>query len=200
MSRLKEAGSPYHHGQLREALLDAAFELLGTQNVNQISLREIARQAGVSHAAPYHYFPDRAQLLGALAEKCNALFYTAQEKAVQAQSSPTERLMALGQAYVHFATAHPNAFSLIFDPEICPPNGSDTSAATSVQANHELLGRVIHDCQAAGYFPGHDSAVVGAALWATVHGLAHLILLGHLPEGVVPDALRTLTATLGEQP
>ena len=81
--QVPERERPYHHGQLREALLSAAFELLADHPARQISLREIARHAGVSHAAPYHYFSDRQQLLGALAERCMDAFYEAQLRAAQ---------------------------------------------------------------------------------------------------------------------
>lgn len=199
MSRSAEAGRPYHHGQLREALLDAAFELLQRQTASQISLREIARQAGVSHAAPYHYFPDRTQLLSALAEKCNTLFYAAQAHAARTQTDPTERLIALGEAYVQFAAQHPNAFTLIFDPEFCPP-GEGSATAKIIKANHALLTQTIQDARAIGSLQPRDAAHLSAALWGTVHGLAHLVLLGHLPAEVVPHALRAMLSEKARQP
>lgn len=193
---------PYHHGHLRGALLDAAFQLLDTHSAGQISLREIARQAGVSHAAPYHYFPDRTQLMAALAEKCNEQFYQAQLKAVQRVQAPdgqAERLLALGEAYVQFAVQHPNAFSLIYDPEFCPVGKHQGATSDIIQANHDLLTQTIQNTQDAGHLTGQDPVILSAALWGTVHGLAHLVLLGHLSADIVPTTLRVLIPSLEQR-
>ncbi len=194
MSRSAPTDRPYHHGQLREALLDAAVELLVTHKASQISLRAVARQAGVSHAAPYHYFADRNRLLSALAERCFQMFYAAQQEATTTQTDPTEQLIALGEAYVQFALQHPNAYSLIFDPEYCGPQNSSTALHSLIQANQELLTQTIKAVQATGHLPNHNqnSDLLAPALWGTVHGLAQLILLGHLPPEITAATLRAL--------
>ena len=194
MSRSSAPDRPYHHGQLRDALLTAAFEQLQEISAHQISLRGVARHAGVSHAAPYHYFPDRAQLLAALAVTCNEQFLDVQRRAVEAQTQPVARLLAMGEAYIQFATQHPNAFALIFDPATCPPDHSNPDTAPFIRANHELLDDLIRAAQDAGQLPKDDPQIRAAALWGTVHGLAQLVQLGHLPAEVVPAALRTLIA------
>ena len=97
----------YHHGKLREALLAAGWELLGERGADALSLREVARRAGVSHAAPYRHFEDRAALLRALAEHGFSLF----ERRLGACASPA----ALARAYVSFAREQPARFRLMFD-------------------------------------------------------------------------------------
>lgn len=187
--QVPERERPYHHGQLREALLSAAFELLAQHPARQISLREIARHAGVSHAAPYHYFSDRQQLLGALAERCMDAFYEAQLRAAQqAGAHPGAQLLAIGQAYIDFATQQTHAFALIYDPEVCRP-GQESAAH---RANHDLLLGTAQRCVTRGLLPDSPPEVLAAGLWSTVHGLANLILLGHLPLMVAQPALRAL--------
>lgn len=189
MSRLVAAGRHYHHGQLREALLDAAAQLLEQQGT-QFSLREVARQAGVSHAAPYHHFEDKHQLLEALAERCMKDFSQAQTAAAQA-STPRARLIGLGTAYIEYAAAHPNAFQLIFNPELCRP-GQTSVLTPYIQADHALLAEVLDQAIQAGDLPGHAPEALGTALWGTVHGLAHLVLLGQLNLRDVPAVLDSL--------
>src|SRR6476660_2646285 len=109
----------YHHGNLQAALEDAALELLETTSAPKISLREVARRAGVSHNAPYHHFGDRAALRHARGVRGMAALLAAQEEAVAAADGPVERVRALGLAYVRYAAAHPQTFALVFDPDYC---------------------------------------------------------------------------------
>src|SRR5689334_17929899 len=109
----------YHHGNLRTALEDAALDLLETTSAPNISLREVARRAGVSHNAPYHHFGDRAALLGALGVRGMADLLKAQEEAVATADGIVAQVRALGIAYVQYAAAHPQGFALVFDPDYC---------------------------------------------------------------------------------
>lgn len=180
---------PYHHGQLREALLSTAFDLLQEQQAGLISLRQVAKHAGVSHAAPYHYFPDRQQLLLALAERCMEAFYQKQIDAYEeAGPDPVHQLIAIGEAYIQFALQHTNAFHLIFDPNLCTPD----QPSPVHQANMELLRSTVERCMAQGSVPPQNPDVVAAGMWGTVHGLAQLILLGHLPAAAARPALQAL--------
>jgi len=183
---------PYHHGNLRQALLDGAFELLASRPAAQLSLREVARAAGVSHAAPYHYFTDRDSLLKAVGTECMRRFLAAQQVAVARRRAPLERLVALGLAYVRFAHAQPNAFALVFDAQLCPPGHPNAESAPLIAANEALLRDCVAAMQQADGRPDVDGAALGAALWGTVHGLAQLVMGGHLPMAAVEPALRAL--------
>lgn len=189
MSSSVSAARAYHHGDLRAALLAAARDLLRTQPARSLSLREVARRAGVSHAAPAHHFGDRQGLLVALALDCMTEFVTAQEQA--AQPDPLGRLLGVGAAYVAYAAQHPQAFTLIFDPEICPPD-RPSPLAPLIERNHALLDGLIREALHAGQLRSDQPQALAAALWGTVHGLAQLVLLGHLPPGAVPAALHAL--------
>ena len=106
---MSRSASGYHHGNLQAALEDAALDLLETTSAAKISLREVARRAGVSHNAPYHHFGDRAALLSALGVRGMAALLAAQEEAVAAADGTVEKVRALGLAYVSYAAAHPQA-------------------------------------------------------------------------------------------
>ena len=99
----------YHHGDLRAAVLQAAGEILETEGLSGLSLREAARRAGVSHNAPYRHFADRESLLAALAAEGFGLLAAAQREAAAKIG-----LRGMGEAYVRFALAHPERFQLMF--------------------------------------------------------------------------------------
>lgn len=188
----------YHHGQLREALLDAAYALLSQRPYHEISLRQVARQAGVSHAAPYNHFPDRPHLLVALAGRCMRQFYVFQFEATERERDPGAKLLALGEAYVGYAVEHPNEFQLIFDPQISPPGDSPPELAPWIDLHRELLLSCVTGVQRAGLMAPGDPVALASALWSTVHGLAHLILLGHIPRAAAKDILGSLLAPTGD--
>jgi AcrR family transcriptional regulator len=113
----KPAGR-YHHGDLRRALLDAALQLVEEQGVAALSLRELARRLGVSHAAPGHHFPDRLALLVAMAADGFERLAAAMEAAVAELPPGPARLAAAGEAYLRFALDHPSHLQVMFGPEV----------------------------------------------------------------------------------
>ncbi|HSE40939.1 MAG TPA: TetR/AcrR family transcriptional regulator, partial [Acidobacteriota bacterium] len=109
----------YHHGDLKNALVETAAKLVAEHGAGSVSLREVARAAGVSHAAPYHHFKDKNGLLAAVAEEGFRRFDTYQERALRAApSEPSERLRALGRAYVRFALSNPHFFRVMFRDDL----------------------------------------------------------------------------------
>jgi len=109
----------YHHGDLRRALLDAALAVLTEADSRALTLREVARRAGVTHAAPYRHFTDKEALLAAVAEEgFHTLSEAMREAMGRAGDDPVERLEALGVGYVRFALAHPAHFEVMFGPEL----------------------------------------------------------------------------------
>jgi len=168
----------YHHGDLRQALLNAALEILKTKDAKSISLREVARQAGVSHTAPYRHFADKAALLAAVAEEGFAEFGLYLQTAVdQANAAPVESLQATGEAYVRYALDHPTHFRIMFSH--FPPNEpKDTTLSTVSQGTFQILVDVITAGQTAGRFRAGDPTLLALSRWSTVHGLAMLLLDG----------------------
>lgn len=183
---------PYHHGHLRETLLDVALRQLATTPAAQLSLRELARAAQVSHTAPYHYFADRHALIHAAGVEGMRRLLQAQADAVAQAQGPHARLLALGEAYVRFAAEQPHAFGLVFDPQYCKPGEPSEDMAPLIAGNEALLADCVVQAQQAGVLPSGDPAPLCHALWGTVHGLAQLVMAGHLPLDAALVALGAL--------
>src|SRR5687768_16937721 len=116
MSEAKSADSrPYHHGDLRRALVDAARRLLEAEGPSALSLRAVAREAGVSPAAPYHHFKDKGELLDAVASEGWDLLNDQMTEGRAAESSLQGKLTALGVAYVRFARQNPALYRVMYD-------------------------------------------------------------------------------------
>src|SRR5206468_5165992 len=109
--------APYHHGALHDALLEAAERVLERDGLSGLTLRAVAREAGVSHAAPTHHFGDLTGLVSELAAIGFRQFNRAMEVAIAAGNSPVERALAKAKAYVAYARAHPGMYGLMFRTE-----------------------------------------------------------------------------------
>lgn len=161
----------------REAMLDAVAELISEDGVRNLSLREVARRAGVSHATPGHHFGDKDGMLAAFAEKGFRLF--ADEFAGQRGG------MLDGRAYIRFAVSHQPYFEVMFR------SGLDTSThpglAEGASAAFDSLVAAVDDAQKrGGPAEGYPATIVAVRMWSMVHGLASLIIDGQL-EGIVDD-------------
>jgi AcrR family transcriptional regulator len=169
---------PYHHGDLPTALLDAVAELIREGGLEAVSLRAAARRAGVSHAAPAHHFGDKSGLLAAFAVQGFVAFARALEDARDAvEGSPADGLRAMGLAYLDFAREHRPWFEVMFRPELVGDH-HDEMAASGAGAFGVLLDQVT-TCLGADA-PDEDAVDLALAAWATVHGLAHLLVDGPL--------------------
>lgn len=166
MSTSKRKKPAYHHGDLRVALLRSASELLEKQGPEAIVLREVARQAGVSHNAPYRHFESREALLAALAAEGFSAFAARMAAAAGPQ---------MGEAYVGFAMERPQLFRLMFGGVV--KLGSDEQLARAAKGAYDGL---VGAFRARGDVA--DPEIAAAAAWSLVHGLSHLLLDGHFPQ------------------
>ncbi|NLU73762.1 TetR/AcrR family transcriptional regulator [Streptomyces sp. HNM0575] len=184
----------YHHGNLRSALLARAEETVRERGVAALSLRELARETGVSHGAPRRHFGDRQALLDALAEEGFVRLGQDLEAAVRgAEPDCTARLQALARAYVRFATRHAALLELMYAGK--HREGAESVHAAAERAFAVALG-VIADAQETGELvPGDPESLAQVAL-ATLHGLTALKAGGMLGsedlEPVVSDAVGKL--------
>ena len=180
-------GRGYHHGDLRAALLRVGLELVAERGITGFTLREVARRAGVSHAAPYHHFADRGALVSAIvAESYSALAAALQHAAAQAGDDPIERIQAMGEGYVGFALAGPERYRLMFRSELAgDPFGADSVNQAGAAAFGALVSAVESAHRAGRFADGMDVGTVATACWATVHGVSSLLLDGAL--GIRPD-------------
>lgn len=188
----------YHHGNLRSALLDCAERSLSRHGASQLSLRELAREVGVSHAAPRRHFADKQALLDALAEDgFERLGRELDEAMAAAGGSLDEQLGAFARAYVRFATAHGALLELMFAGKHRP--GAESLREAADRAFAAPLALFV-EAQAAGGIVAGDTERVGIVALATLHGLASLANNGMLGDAdideVVAEAVHRLVEGL----
>lgn len=183
--------SSYHHGSLREALLDAAVDLVVEQGSDALSLRELARRAGVSSAAPYRHFPDKDALVRGVIARGYQRFDQALARAVKSQAKePALRaVQQLGVAYVRFAARNPNLFRLIFSP-LGQDSGQDAELDQARRKASEHLPRALMRLQSEGIATSSSVEELTELAWALVHGVAVLHLDGLVGDGQPKSAER----------
>jgi AcrR family transcriptional regulator len=176
--------APYHHGDLRRTLVDAALALLAETQQWDFSLREVARRAGVSHNAPYSHFADKRDLLAAVA---TAGFETLRARMLAASTgtnSPADALAAIGLAYVRFGAENPAHYRLMFGSTLeTMDGGSSTAVIAAAAASRAVLSGVILQGAENGAFKvaQNDQVALAAAVlaaWSLVHGLTMLYIDG----------------------
>jgi AcrR family transcriptional regulator len=169
-------GAPrtYHHGDLRAALVAAARAILEEEGLDGLSLRAVARRAGVSQAAPYHHFADKSALLAAVAAQSFAELEAAMRQPMEGITAPDERLDAAGIGYVLFAVANPALFRLMFSGGKALRDGDPALAGAGEAAYAVLEDAVAARDAAAG--ATEAPGIARTAAWALVHGLAKLVL------------------------
>ena len=175
---MKAAPAPsarsYHHGNLRASLLDAADAVLAERGAHRITLRDVAKVAGVSHAAPYHHFASLNDLLAAVAERGFLDLGDAMHKATSV-SDTRERLLRVSDAYVACARAQPARFRVMFGPLLASKHEHpDFKAAAERAFGFVLQAAIAHD-------PRHGPELALAG-WSLAHGLANLLIDGAFDE------------------
>jgi AcrR family transcriptional regulator len=163
---------PYHHGDLRRALIDAASRLLESEGPSALSLRAVAREAGVSPAAPYHHFKDKGELLEAVAQEGWTLLDVALGKAKADAPSPQEAMNALGVAYVCFARENPALYRVMYDTARDREDLPDQMQEEGDSAYCKVRDTLVE----AGADPQDtlDIELATTAAWCSAHGLAEM--------------------------
>jgi AcrR family transcriptional regulator len=178
--RRKSSPSP---AGLRETLVEAATVLVARKGPQGFSLREVARRARVSEAAPYWHFADREALLAAVAERGFVEMTKGMMEIWSRVVDPGERLHALGIGYVRFALAHPSYLRVMFGSEV-PDKAAHPTLKEAGERTFQLLVQAIVECQTAGQARPGDPVELAVAAWSIVHGLAALLVDGRLKEHV----------------
>jgi AcrR family transcriptional regulator len=181
----------YHHGNLRSVLLEKAAEVVEERGAAALSLREVARRAGVSHGAPARHFADKAALLTALAAESTRSYHAALVEALrEAGDGGLERVRAIAITYVRFAIERPRALRLASQSDLF-----DTADAAFAEAEREVFDLILDavaEAQREGWASDMDPATVLITIWSTVHGLAMLWLEGRIERRLGPLDLETL--------
>lgn len=192
-SNRKKIEKPYHHGNLRIALLDAAADILAREGVTKLSLRGVARGAGVSQTAPYRHFKDKAALLAAVAARGFQGLANAMREGAAKHEEPRDRLAEIGRTYIRFALEHDAVFRLMFGPEI-PDKSADAELRAAADDAFAALAST-----AAGFngedttkFQGESDGAPDQAFtaWCFVHGLATLLI----DQQIKPELISGATA------
>jgi AcrR family transcriptional regulator len=180
------ARKTYHHGDLKRALTAAALALVAEKGPKGFTLSEAARRAGVSVAAPYRHFADKADLLAAVAEQGFVELHDALSAARASTTDLREQVTELGRAYVRWAVAHPDYYQVMFGGDLVKAEHPALQAAGAATFN-ELFDAIIR-CQAAGMLPSRDPLEIAGPLWSLVHGIAALASAGDLKQvGIEED-------------
>jgi AcrR family transcriptional regulator len=195
---MQEATSrPYHHGDLRRAVLETAMGMLHEDKGWQFTLREVARRAGVSHAAPYKHFTDKTALLAEMALMGFDTLRQALNKAKpQRPSAFRDKYFAIARAYVRFGTSNPALYRLMFSAEADKP--VDVHLHERSLAAFNILIDLMRGGQNEGALRKNDVRAQAIASWAIVHGITLLTIDGLLPGKVGPKALDAALVTLLE--
>src|ERR1700731_4646747 len=203
-------GAPYHHGALHDALLEAAERVLERDGLSGLTLRAVAREAGVSHAAPTHHFGDLPGLVSELAAIGFRQFNAAMVAAGASGTSLVEKALARAKAYVAYAQAHPGMYGLMFRPERL-----DMSRPSLHEAAEASFAGLAGSVGASRHEEIHqealslDQAAAIARAWSLVHGFTMLLLDGRLkdilhrlPQGTDAETLldAMLRITVGKPP
>ncbi|MFJ8055084.1 TetR/AcrR family transcriptional regulator [Streptomyces sp. NPDC096142] len=191
-ARASGSSRPYHHGDLRRAILTAALDVIAVDGPSALSLRDLARRAGVSHAAPAHHFKDRTGLLTAIAAEGFGLLAGAIGEAADLKDA--------GVRYVRFAREHPAHFQVMFAPELLRDGDLELTTARALAA--DALSHAVSAVPREGR--GSDARLAGVAAWSLAHGFATL-LLGHNLDGAVSEqdpeeVFRALASMLFQSP
>jgi AcrR family transcriptional regulator len=188
----------YHHGDLKRALTSAALSLVAERGPKGFTLTEAARRAGVSAAAPYRHFTDKAHLLATVAEQGFLDLHAALAAGADAAPGPAGKLSGIGRAYVRWAVGHPDQYRVMFGADTDKTQHPSLAAAAGQAFGHLL--DAIAGCQAAGLLRGEQPRELAGPLWSLVHGIASLAIDGELrnvgidqdPEDMASDAVSNL--------
>jgi AcrR family transcriptional regulator len=190
------AKSHTEQSEVQRQVLDAAIDIISREGVEHVSMREVARRAGVSHQAPYHYFGDRAGIFASIAEEG---FRSLAEEFRRINSGNREGLVEKTfRAYVNFGLTHTGHFRIMFRSDLCGFHTHPDTATQASDAYNELLNTVHH---LTGYATdSHEASIWASFLWSNAHGFATLItdgpLISKLPDSVTFESHLHEMATL----
>lgn len=200
------AKDKYHHGDLRAALLDAAVEVIDEIGPQGLTIREVARRVGVSHAAPYRHFDDRDDLILTAVEHGFELLQATMEAAKAAAADDAiSQFAASGLAYLDFALGNPAYYRVMFSGDLLSPVGNLTLQHTSREALDDLVAS-ISECQRLGLVRAGDPATHALTILSTLHGFVslvndnrvqHLVENQYSVEGLRDAVLENLFAGIG---
>jgi len=197
---MKSASRPYHHGNLRQELLRVAEAALETRGIQQLSLRELSRELGVSHASPQRHFATKQELINALAIAGFDRLNSATARAAEARGRDFKaRLVNMALAYVEFARKHPALLALMFEAKRQPAVPPELHAALFAAFSH--MPRILQEGQESGRIVPGDPYRMALTIGAALHGLVALAIDGKVKgvtlKALVPETIQHIVDGLG---
>jgi len=180
----KSPKTSYHHGDLRQALIDAGLKVLAGEGLEALSLRRVAREAAVSASAPYRHFKDKQALLAAISENG---FRQLQAMLAESNEKTPGDLDASGRAYISFAIENPQSYRLMFTNRVLCDENAEESLKEAGQEAFLALVETIEAGIKAGGISETESHQLGLAAWSLVHGVAMLVIDGIFERGAFAD-------------
>ncbi len=179
------AEKKYHHGDLKNALIEAGTEILSKEGVGALSLRKVARRAGVSHTAPYAHYTDKQALIAAIATEGYEKLYARLAGVVQRYpDDPLRQLVEAAWAYAEFAQAETAQFKITLSGVL--EKEKDYPAFVEVsQKSFKLVVGIIDACQRQGVLPAGPSDVIAVSVWGLLHGVVSLVLEGQVSHTIL---------------
>lgn len=177
----------YHHGDLKNALIQAGIEILSVDGIKGLSLRQVAKRAGVSHAAPYAHFTDKQALIAAIStEGYKRLFFQLTQIDQEYHNDPLRKLVEVAWCYLQFAVKDPAHFKITFSGVI--EKEKDYPAFVEIsQKSFAFITKMVAECQATGILPSGPSDLIAVHLWGSIHGLATLLIEDQLSSQVTKN-------------
>ena len=177
----------YHHGDLKNALIEAGIQILSQDGLHALSLRKVAQKAGVSHAAPYAHFPDKQALIAAIStEGFRRLHASLEAVTAQHAGDPLSQLSEGAWAYTEFALQNPGIFKVMFSSAL-EKERDHPALVEMAQRTFRLVVEVVKANQAAGNLRPATPDLLAVSIWSAVHGLSALILEGQVSHTVLDN-------------
>jgi AcrR family transcriptional regulator len=189
----KKPAKPYHHGDLRRALLDEAVRTIQSEGVEYLTLRTVGARLGVSRSALYRHFADKQSLLATVGKEGFGKLRQALADAWEANGHGRIGFEAMAKAYVQFAVAHPSHYRVMFGGFI-ESAAKDDHFMAEARAAFQVLVDALVEQQKAGDIRRDDPVLMARFVWALVHGTAMLCIDGQLPESAQREALEPYVA------
>jgi AcrR family transcriptional regulator len=177
----------YHHGNLKNALIQAGIKILSKDGVGGLSLRKVAKQAGVSHSAPYAHFPDKQSLIAAISTEGFKQLYAELEAAIASHGrNPKRQLMEGTRAYVEFAMNNTDTFKIMFSGVLQKEKAYPAFVEIS-RKTFDRVVEVVRACQTAGILRAGSPEVLAVSVWGQLHGIVSLALEGQISHTILHD-------------
>lgn len=177
----------YHHGDLKNALIEAGIEILASEGVHALTLRKVAQRAGVSHAAPYAHFADKQALIAAISTAGYQKIQRCVERVWQEnQDNPLRLLVYMAWEYIQFAVNEPAHFKITFSG-VVEKEQDYPALVEATQKSMALFTKIVAKCQDAGILHPGPAEWMAVSLWGSIHGLVMLRLEAQIPHTVLEN-------------